>query len=107
MLTINRQIQPILSQVKAGIVEIYGEKLDRIVLYGSQARGDALPDSDIDILIVLKESFKLFQENDRIGGFIADLCLEHGVLISCVLATQENYQYYDNAFFRFFLLFKF
>ena len=96
----DRDLQSILSKVKHSLIKIYGEKLDRIILYGSQARGDALPDSDIDILVVLKEPFKLFQENDRIGGFIADLCLEYGVLVSCVLATKENYQYYDNAFFR-------
>ncbi|NJL69963.1 MAG: nucleotidyltransferase domain-containing protein [Microcoleus sp. SM1_3_4] len=33
---------------------MYGEQLDKIVLFGSQARGNARPDSDIDILIVLK-----------------------------------------------------
>lgn len=100
MLKTNQQIPPILSTVKQGLTEIYGEKLDQIILYGSQARGDALQDSDIDILIVLKEPFTLFQENARISNFIADLCLEYSVLISCVLATKENYQHYDNAFFR-------
>ncbi|MDB9513044.1 hypothetical protein PN499_17780 [Kamptonema animale CS-326] len=59
-----------------------------------------IPDSDIDILIVLKNSFSYSQESDRISIFIADLCLEYNVLISCAFATDEQFHHYNNAFFR-------
>ncbi|NGZ26812.1 MAG: nucleotidyltransferase domain-containing protein [Magnetococcales bacterium] len=36
---------------------------ERIILFGSQARGDARPDSDIDVLVISGESFGL--QNSR------------------------------------------
>ena len=34
------------------VKKIYGDKLDKVVLYGSRARGDCRPDSDYDIMIL-------------------------------------------------------
>ena len=35
--------------------DTFGERLHRLILYGSHARGDATEDSDIDLLVVLNE----------------------------------------------------
>lgn len=37
------------------LVDLYGPVLDRVVLFGSRARGDATPDSDYDVAVFLKE----------------------------------------------------
>jgi predicted nucleotidyltransferase len=50
-------IRPILKKIKKGLQQIYGDQIDRILLYGSRARGEERPDSDIDILIVFKGEF--------------------------------------------------
>jgi predicted nucleotidyltransferase len=57
----NKQIETILTKTQQGIKTLYGEQLDKILLFGSQARGDATPESDIDILSVLKNSFNYSQ----------------------------------------------
>ncbi|MBW4497194.1 MAG: nucleotidyltransferase domain-containing protein [Oscillatoria princeps RMCB-10] len=93
-------LKTILSQTSQGLQKIYGSHLDKIILYGSQARGDAVPDSDIDILIVLSRDLNHAEESDRISLFIANLCLEYNILISCALASRRQFQEYNNSFFR-------
>ena len=46
---------PILKRFRAALDEIYGDRLERVVLFGSKARGDAGEDSDYDIAVFLKD----------------------------------------------------
>ena len=46
--------QEIIARVKTGLERLYGERLERIILYGSRARGDNREDSDFDFMVVLK-----------------------------------------------------
>jgi predicted nucleotidyltransferase len=46
--------------------KLYGSRLDRIVLYGSRARGDAEEGSDVDVLVVLDHCEDFWAERDRI-----------------------------------------
>lgn len=95
-----RKPSNILTQISEGIKQIYGNRVKKIILYGSQARGNARPDSDFDILIVLKSSFNYSEESKRISKFIADICLENSIVISCTFASEDKYQNYESAFFR-------
>ena len=45
----------ILTRSRAALGEIYGDRLERVVLYGSRARGDHRPDSDYDIAVFIKD----------------------------------------------------
>ncbi len=44
---------PILSKLKAGLEDLYGDRLAGVILFGSQARGDATENSDIEVMVVL------------------------------------------------------
>ena len=44
----------LLAAIKTPLAEAFGERLKGVVLYGSEARGDSEPDSDIDVLVLLK-----------------------------------------------------
>src|SRR3954453_9233498 len=46
---------PILKRFRAALEESYGDRLERVVLFGSRARGDASEDSDYDIAVFLKD----------------------------------------------------
>ena len=63
--TMQNSIDPILRQLKIQLTDLYRDRLDRIYLYGSRARKTADPDSDIDVLVVLKDQVDTNLERER------------------------------------------
>jgi predicted nucleotidyltransferase len=87
-----QNIRKILHELKKGLVEIYGDQLKAVYLFGSFARGEGrLPDSDIDVMIVLKDEFDYWKEDRRSSDLVAALSLEHDVLISTKLVSEKKY----------------
>ena len=85
-------IKKILRELKKGLVEIYGDQLKAVYLFGSFARGEGrLPDSDIDVMIVLKGEFNRWEVSKRSSEFVAALCLENEVVIICHFITDKRY----------------
>jgi uncharacterized protein len=46
---------PVLTRFRAAVTEIYGDRVERLVLYGSRARGDYRQDSDYDVAVFLRD----------------------------------------------------
>jgi len=68
----------------------FGQTVQQTILFGSKARGDSGPDSDIDILIIAdQESWPL---RDGISAIAADVSLEYDVLIGPRVIGQERWQ---------------
>ncbi|MFH1929570.1 MAG: nucleotidyltransferase domain-containing protein [Chloroflexota bacterium] len=78
----------------------HSQALRRTVLFGSKARGDSEPDSDIDILIVVdEESWTL---RDAISAIAAQVSLEYGVLIGPRVIGQERWARMERERFSFY-----
>ena len=92
------QLQIILHKVKQSLSKFYQDKLEKIILYGSQARGDATEYSDIDILVVLKSAINPYDEIDKTSKMIADLCLEYDVVISRHFISSEKFENQNTPF---------
>ncbi len=45
---------PVLKRFRAAVSDLYGDRLERVVLYGSRARGEERPDSDYDVAVFLR-----------------------------------------------------
>ena len=75
-------VRAALAEAKARLQALYGERLDRVVLYGSHARGDAGPDSDVDVLVVLRGEVEPYTEIKRTGVLALDLLLDYGADVS-------------------------
>jgi predicted nucleotidyltransferase len=71
---------------------IYGERLVRLVLFGSQARGDTEPGSDIDVLVVLQGIVSPCEEIARTINDVADISLAYNEVVSCVFVSQEQFE---------------
>jgi predicted nucleotidyltransferase len=86
-------LQHILEQFRRGLESIYGSRLAEVVLFGSQAREDAEPGSDIDVLVVLRSAVDPHQEMLRLSEFKSRLCLQYDVVISCVYVSEADFQH--------------
>ena len=60
------------------------------ILYGSEARGDARPDSDIDVLILLDGEKMDWKKNEDIVGALYQIEWETGVSINPMLVLKKN-----------------
>jgi predicted nucleotidyltransferase len=58
---------PIISKLRKALDGVYGPRLERVVLFGSHARGDARADSDYDIAIFLHDLAGRYREVDRLA----------------------------------------
>ena len=59
-------VDPILSKFRQALDQLYGERIERVVLFGSRARGDAKRDSDYDVALFLNEPTDTWAEIDRL-----------------------------------------
>jgi len=92
------QLKPILQKLKQSLFGLYQDKLEAIILYGSQARGDAKEFSDIDILVILKRQINPYQEIDKTSNIIYEICQEYDVLISRHFISAENFETTNTPF---------
>lgn len=92
------ELQTTLEKVKNASVQLYGDKLNRIILYGSYARGDNTDESDIDIMIVLNcEPDEIKRLRKPTIEMTSDISLEQEVLLSVLLRDKKHFE--DNLDF--------
>jgi predicted nucleotidyltransferase len=94
------QLKVILTELRRHLEALYGERLLQVILFGSQARGDAEPGSDIDVLVVLKGSVNPGEEIKRTGKIVADLSLTLDEVISCVFMGEDRFKHRNGPLLR-------
>jgi uncharacterized protein len=81
---------PVLKHFRAAVDQAYGDRVERVILFGSRARGDAQPDSDYDIAIFLRDMPDRWAEMDRLTKIQTDILYDMGEVV-CALPYPAGF----------------
>ena len=85
--------QQALAEAKRRLQDIYGDRLRHVVLYGSRARGEATPTSDVDLLVVLRGPIdNHYQELKRMADLRLDLMERYELYFSFHPYAESDFQ---------------
>ncbi len=84
-------VQRLLKELRASLEEMYGDNLVAIRLFGSYARRRATPDSDADILLVLRELGDYGTEVRRVSDLLSRVSREYGKTIAPVFVDADRF----------------
>ncbi len=88
-------VRAALDDARRRLAGLYGDRLVRVVLYGSQARGDARDESDVDVLVVLRGSINVLAELKRLVHLQTKLLDQYGEFF--VFQPFEEHVYEDRT----------
>ena len=90
MNSIPKTVAAVTDHLRRNTQSIMGDKLRKMILYGSYARGDYKDYSDLDIMILADVSDneqKAFE--NQIHTFASDIGLEHDIIISVIINNES------------------
>ena len=87
----NRDLAGLLRGLRGSLEGIYGPRLRGVYLFGSRARGDGGPDSDLDLLVVLDRVDHYMAELERTGALVAQFSLDAGLALSRVFVPEPEW----------------
>ena len=93
-------ISTLLARIKSRLQAVYGDRLCGVVLYGSEARGEATPDSDVDILILLAGPVALGRALQTIIEALYPLQLEMDRVLEAFPVDEADYLRGQHAWYR-------
>jgi predicted nucleotidyltransferase len=86
----DEEVRTTLTSLKERLRSLLGSAMLKLMLFGSRARGDADPDSDVDIAIIVRGCDSRMK--DRILNTVAAVELEQGVPLSTLVLSEEDYE---------------
>jgi predicted nucleotidyltransferase len=97
-LRVSSTLSQILTELRHELVRIMGDQLETVFLFGSQARGEARVDSDIDVLVVVRGDFDYGDLIERTSAVVSALSLQHDAVISRAFISKERFEQEQSPF---------
>lgn len=85
------ELRETLRLATTSLREIYGPRLRHLILFGSQARGDATPESDVDVLVVLEGPLSSYEEAKRTSRVATEAAAYRDTALSFVHMSAEDF----------------
>jgi predicted nucleotidyltransferase len=84
-------LDKMIAEFQQELRKLYGSQFKNLILYGSQARGNATEESDIDLMIVLTHLTSPGDEILRMGEITNKLNLKYDQLISIFPISEQDF----------------
>ena len=92
------EVEEAIALKVAGFKQAFGDRLAQVWLHGSRARGAHRPDSDVDLVIAIREHPPHHEVFDLIASVQVPIWLSHRVLIESHPTTLERLEHSDDDF---------
>lgn len=87
------RIREITSEVYEELIKLFGGKIERIILYGSYARGDFDLESDVDIMILLNcDQREIMEKRKEISRIASRVGLKNDIMVSLLARNCDDYK---------------
>lgn len=83
---------PVLARYRAALDDLYGDAIERVVLFGSRARGDHRADSDYDVAVFLKQIPDRWEDSRSLAGLNVAFIDDTGVIFDTTLLSASSYR---------------
>ena len=88
----NQVIENIKGKLVEDLKKIFKDKLDKIIIYGSYARGNEDNESDIDVMVLTKEPDELTKQyDDEINKLSFELDMKYDIVISIIIKNSAHF----------------
>lgn len=87
------KIKNIAFEINQELIKLFGGKIERIILYGSYARGDFNLESDVDIMILLNcDQKEITQRRKEISRIASRVGLKNDIMVSLLARNSDDYE---------------
>jgi uncharacterized protein len=90
--TIEPKLGKTLKQAEAELKKLLGDKLKKLILFGSYSRGDYNNESDIDLIALVDETNPEEKFAEQIVDIMVDLSLKNDSILSIFMENDKNYE---------------
>jgi predicted nucleotidyltransferase len=90
-MTATLRCNPVLARFRSALAAAYGNRIARVMLSGSRARGDHKPDSDYDIAVFIKDPGSFGEDAGRLARVTTDILLDTGAVIPAMPSRAGAY----------------